>query len=370
MNKKLLLMGHWDGRGGSQTAFRMLIDFANQEGYDLKVIAISDHLDGKILADNTPVISAIPHKTGTVLLKINKLLGLFAAGIRTKAWAPEIFVSVGLNNSALTIARFMGSKTFKIGQEFIADRPIDDPLWLKSLSLFDGIAVQAPAMLACHRQVQPDIDGVNWLPCFPEPPIADVIQKNSAGKDGVVRISYFGRLAGNKGLDLLLTALAHPEIPADLSIDIWGKGEEEQRLKDLNSSLALTGRVRFMGPYPEGRTGAEQMASYDCLVLCSTRTEGLPLILLEAMAYGLPIMATNVGAIRDCCVDNPDAILIEPNEKSIVAGLQQVYQRVVNHRFDPDRQRQFYQKEFSYPVMASRWRKCLEEPRKFFYGHR
>ena len=230
----------------------------------------------------------------------------------------------------------------------------------------DGIAFQAPSMLNYWLKNGVNINTVNWLPCFPEPPIEGILRKDYEPSSGVIRLAYFGRLAGNKGLQLLLRALAAPIVPSKVMLYIWGIGTEEGKLKELTAELGLLDRVKFLGAYPGSEEGADLMASYDALVLCSTGAEGLPLILLEAMAYGLPFLSTNVGAIKDCCENNPDTILVQPTLEDITIGLSTLVHRIETGDFDAQRLRLFYENHFSYQVMALRWRTCFQNPINFF----
>jgi hypothetical protein len=77
-------------------------------------------------------------------------------------------------------------------------------------------------------------------------------------------------------------------------------------------------------------------------------------------------LATDVGAIKDCCIDNPDAILVNPTVESISDGIVDFCNGILNNKFIPERQKQFYENNFSYPIMANRWDKCLENPKVFF----
>lgn len=368
--KKIILMGHFDGYGGSQTAFKKLVEFVSNEGHSICLIIISDYPKNVVEYFNGyDIIGIIPHKVASFITKIRKFMLLLIFGIKLRIQKADVFINIGLNNSSNLLAHFLKKSCFKISQDFIADRIATDPIWNKTKASFDGIAVQSPAMIAAWKKNLNQATGINWLPCFPESPAA-IAKRNVIHNEGdLVRIAYFGRLAGNKGLDLLLNAFSDPKIPKNLLLDIWGEGDEKENLIKLCQKHNIGNRVKFNCTYPEGRSGAEKMVFYDCLVLCSTKTEGLPLILIEAMAYGLPFMATDIGAISDCCINNPDAVLIQPNKDSITIGLIDIYHRIVTNSFDSERLIAFYNLNFSYKVMSNRWRECLKNPSNFFYEH-
>ncbi|WP_183559887.1 glycosyltransferase [Mucilaginibacter sp. SP1R1] len=366
--KRILLMGHVDGLGGAQTAYRELFDFVNKAGYDVKIINITD--DNKPPFGTDVLVGSVEHKVTGALPKAKKYNSLLKAGIRAKFFRPDIFVSVGLSNSSNFITRFLANDCFKIAQDFIANRLVDDEIWCVSRNNFNGIALQAPSMLNYWQSTLSNISGVNWLPCFPEPPVKGVLRVKKQLQQKQIKLAYFGRLAGNKGLPLLFKALSSLPDSNSLVLDLWGKGEEEANLRKVVNELDLEAKVNFLGGYPAKKAGAELMASYDGLVLTSTEMEGLPLILLESMAYGLPFMATNIGAIRDCCIDNPDTILVQPTQDDITIGLSVLIARIRSNDFDPSRLRLFYEQKFSHEVMASRWKECFDDPKQFFYESR
>jgi glycosyltransferase involved in cell wall biosynthesis len=363
---RVLVMGHTDGQGGAQTAFRELFNFIRREGYDVKLIALTDNITREQPYDADHLLGRIAHEGKPGILHIRKIFGLAWAAFRARRFKPDIFICVGLNNSSNLIARFAGDQCFKIGQDFIAGRSGEDAIWKSAGKALDGIALQAPSMLEWWKKSRIGINGINWLPCFPGPPVAGIRRSNDPRTNPEIRLAYFGRLAGNKGLSLLFGALASKNSLPHISLDIWGRGEEEDALKNLSAQLGLNSRVRFLGAYPGKEEGARLMASYDALVLCSTTMEGLPLVLLEAMAYGLPVLATDVGAIHDCCADNPDAILVEPNQEAIAYGLETLAQRITSGDFDSTRISNFYKTHFSPEVMEARWRTCLQNPTLFF----
>lgn len=364
--KKILLIGHTDGLGGAQTAYRELFDFIKQEGYDVKIINLTDRTIKEQPFGQDILIGCIEHKVSGAFQKIKKYLSLISAGLSAKFFHPDIFVSIGLSNSANFISVFLPDNCFKIAQDFIANRSKEEIIWNESRKKFNGIAVQAPSMLNYWKATLDNPTDVNWLPCFPQPPVEGVLKTMDSKPKTQIKLAYFGRLAGNKGLPLLFNALATLPNSSNLALDLWGKGEKEADLKQLAKELNIEKKIKFLGGYPGEREGAELMASYDALVLTSTEMEGLPLILLESMAYGLPFMATNIGAIADCCIGNSEAILVQPTQDNITIGLALLVSNIQNNLFDPKRLRQYYERNFSPGVMASRWKECLDNPQIFF----
>lgn len=358
-NPTLVLMGHADGFGGAQTAFRKMIVFLKGEHYNLRLIFISDEL---VYADEAKELLGIVRHKAKGFKKILKFIQLIKAGLALRIIKPDLFITIGLSSSANFLIRFLAKKAFTIGQDFIANRPVNDALYVNSLHAFKGIVVQSPSML--DNLPVKRTSKTNWLPCFPNEPIKG-ITKSKWEKNGL-KFCYFGRLAGNKGLDLAIKSFYESIILKDVSFEIWGQGSEEEKLKKLVSELSLNNQVIFKGPYPSGEDGARLMVSYDALILTSTDTEGLPLTLLESMAYGLPFVTTNIGAIKDCCVDNPDVILIEPNLKSIQNGLELMKSKLLSNEININRLKDYYQENFSTEIMKKRWINCITNPQTFF----
>jgi glycosyltransferase involved in cell wall biosynthesis len=111
--------------------------------------------------------------------------------------------------------------------------------------------------------------------------------------DGHRVIGWVGRLGREKGADIMLAAL--PRLPADHALSIIGAGPEGERLRALARSLGIESRVTWHGSIADA---GRLMAAFDVFAL-SSRTEGTPIVLLEAMAAGTPIVATDVGGVAD-----------------------------------------------------------------------
>jgi len=110
-------------------------------------------------------------------------------------------------------------------------------------------------------------------------------------RTATLRLLYVGRLTANKGVDVLLRALQDRPLPAGAEVVLVGTGPEASPLRALAEGLP----VRFVGEVPESALFA-WYADSDAFVF-PTRYEGMPTVILEAMAAGLPIIASDIGAV-------------------------------------------------------------------------
>jgi len=133
-----------------------------------------------------------------------------------------------------------------------------------------------------------------------------------------LRVLYVGRLVPEKGVQFLLEAIAsvNREIPVELGI--VGSGPYESYLKKMAKKLEIEQLINFFGWVPWGERLFQIMREADVLVLPST-TEGLGLILIEAMSQGLPVIASKVGGIREIVEDEISGLLVEPGDSEAIA---------------------------------------------------
>ena len=117
------------------------------------------------------------------------------------------------------------------------------------------------------------------------------------------------RLSEQKGITYLLKAM--PEVIAkypDITLIIAGKGVLREKLEKEAKKLGVEDNVYFIGPRMDI---AELLNIFDLYVLPSI-WEGLPMVVIEAMAAKCPILATNVGGNGQAIVNGESGILIEP----------------------------------------------------------
>lgn len=137
-----------------------------------------------------------------------------------------------------------------------------------------------------------------------------------ARKEGFV-IGIVGRMVSLKRHDLAIDTLAflRKQLNLPASLLIVGEGPEQNNLEGKAEAASVSGSVFFTGacdnPYP-------LLAGLDCLLICSDH-EGVPMVMLEAMALGRPIVAHNVGGMHEA-IDGTDAgILVDQQKPELYA---------------------------------------------------
>ncbi len=137
---------------------------------------------------------------------------------------------------------------------------------------------------------------------------ADRVQARATfGMNDEFALLSVGYLIERKGHHLVIEAL--PQLP-DVTLYIAGEGKEESNLRALAERIGVAGRVHFLGALPQSRLCTLYNA-VDCLVLASSR-EGWANVLLEAMACGTPVVASNVWGTPEV-VASPAAGVLMPS---------------------------------------------------------
>lgn len=127
-----------------------------------------------------------------------------------------------------------------------------------------------------------------------------------------------GRLVRQKGFDVLLEAFGRLG-PSTAGVDllIAGDGPERAGLEAARARLGLAGRVHFLGSLAQDRVAS--LYGGALLVACPSRWEGLPLVCLETMASGRPLIATAVDGIPDAVRHGETGVVIPPERPDALA---------------------------------------------------
>jgi len=177
------------------------------------------------------------------------------------------------------------------------------------------IAVSRPLV---HRLVRSGVprERIHCVPNGFAPP-AYILERSAArqklglGGDACVA-AWVGRLSKEKGPDVMLEAISQCDPPWQLSV--IGDGPERDRLRQQAARLGIGDRVTWHGFVSNA---GSLLAAFDAFVL-SSRTEGTPIALFEAMHAGVPVVATRVGGVPDVIAPT-HALLVPPEHPRMIA---------------------------------------------------
>ena len=191
-------------------------------------------------------------------------------------------------------------------------------LELRAFRRFDAVVVVSRPLVERVGASGVAASRIHLVPNAYLPPAAPALDRAAArgalGIDaGAFAVGWVGRLSREKGADVMLDALAAVRGPAVTGVFV-GTGPESAALLAQTASLGLGERVRWAGAVPGA---ASLLRAFDVVVL-SSRTEGTPMILLEAMGAGVPVIATAVGGVPDV-VSPAEALLVAPERPAELA---------------------------------------------------
>jgi len=170
---------------------------------------------------------------------------------------------------------------------------------------------------------------------------------------------HVARLQRIKDQPTLLRAVRQVvDVEPDFQLDIVGDGPDRAELHALAQDLELDGHVRFLG----SRDDVSRLLSSASLFVLSSLSEGIPLTLLEAMATGLPAVATDVGGNREIVIPGETGLLVPAGSPPALAeALRALWA-------DPDRARRLgaagrrrVEQEFDMRQVVARYENLYQE---------
>jgi len=180
--------------------------------------------------------------------------------------------------------------------------------------------VEADAVTACSAQTLVDAEQFTGIDLGDRgsviPGGVDVERFSTAQPENRARpyLLGAGRHVNVKGFDTLIGAyrLVLDQLPGAPDLVIAGDGEERPKLEMLAAAREISDRVEFVGQYD--RSDIARLFKGCTLFVLPSRAEGLPLVSLEAMAAGKPVVATRVGGIPEVVIDGVTGLLVSPDD--------------------------------------------------------
>ncbi len=153
----------------------------------------------------------------------------------------------------------------------------------------------------------------NPAPAVPELAPRDELRER-LGMDGPT-LAFAGRLTAQKSLHVALDAVAQIE---GVTLLIAGDGDELASLRTRSRELGLNGRVHFLGAQPRERV-LELFRAADAAILPSA-WENFPHTVVEALAAGTPVIATDVGGVGEAVEDEQNGLLVPAGDAAAFAA--------------------------------------------------
>jgi glycosyltransferase involved in cell wall biosynthesis len=306
--------------GGLETAVRMLACGQRDRGHSVQVIATIDHggsepaVLGALRATGVPVSTIVA--PGRAYLHEWREFGGALARFR-----PDVVHTHGYRADLIagTSARRAGLPTTTTLHGFVGGDwklRLYERLQRRSLRSFDAV-VAVSARMRDDMAARVDAARLHVIPnAFAAS--GTRLSREEARRELEIppdqfRLGWVGRLSVEKGPDVMIRALADAGA-SNAHLSIIGDGVERPRIERLAGELGVLDRVTFHGVRQDA---AALLSAFDGVVL-SSRTEGTPIVLLEAIAAGTPVIATAVGGIPD--VVQAEHAIVVPAENPAALG--------------------------------------------------
>jgi glycosyltransferase involved in cell wall biosynthesis len=231
--------------------------------------------------------------------------------------------------------------------------PVIRLLWKRSA----GIVANSAGLRALARRFAPEMEievipnGVDARTFHP------ALTDETA--PGPVRLLFVGRVVFQKGLDVLLRALA-ALAARDFHLEIIGDGDQRAPLSAEIERLGLGGKITFAG-WCDRAAIAERYRRADLFVFPS-RDEGMPNVVLEAMASGLPIVATVIAGSEDLVRAGENGCLVPPEDATaLAAALDRLIAQPELRRTMGRASREIVEREYTWTRVAACYLELLRE---------
>lgn len=224
----------------------------------------------------------------------------------------------------LVVARLCGAKVLyqvhggALPQQFFARSRVLTAFLRWTLRWPAAIAVLAQVELEAYRRFAPGQHVLaipNAIDCVPYA----ALRRSRSDPARPLVLAYVGRLIRSKGVYEAVQAIG---IAAACGIKarlvVAGSGPEESALPEYAHQLGVASDVRFTGPV-YGEDKIRVLADADAFVFATYHPEGLPYALLEAMAAGLPVITSRIGAIPDVVTDGVHGLFVPPRDAQAIA---------------------------------------------------
>lgn len=168
-------------------------------------------------------------------------------------------------------------------------------------------------------------------------------ERETKENDSILRLIFLGRISPFKGLDILIEAVSGLQ-EEKVRLDIFGSSQDDSYEKECREKSRHKQNIKWGGSLPQSQV-IQSLRGYDALCLCSTFSEMSPLVIQEAFAAGIPVIASNVYGNAEQVKTNVNGLLFQFKS---VKDLQKQLQRCIDE-----------------PNLLNKLKKNIQKPRSF-----
>lgn len=294
--------------GGAERVVVSLARGAVAAGHEVAVASAPGELAEELAGDRfaLPLVRRRPANVPRVVIALRRAL---------RAWRPDL---VHCHNPAMAVVTALATFRGRRPPALVSVHGVPEEDWPTTARL---LRLAGLPVVACGPGVAEALQEQGYTPVAtiangisPAPPPADrSALYREWGLPAELRLVVApGRLVAAKNHALAIRAVA--EVP-EAALGILGEGPLLAELEAEAQRVGVSGRVVFAGVRTDARA---IMGASDAVVLAS-RSEGLPLTALEALAAGTPLVATAVRGLRELLVSDRDALLVRPDDENALA---------------------------------------------------
>ncbi|BAW01136.1 glycosyltransferase [Thermus thermophilus] len=316
-------------RGGAETQLLLLASGLKRRGWQVRVVSMlppedfaEELREGGVPVDSLGMTRGVPDPRA--LWRFSRVLREFRPSVvhahmihaNLLARLTRLFVRV-------PVLVCTAHNTIEVGRGFRTESAVHlayrltDPLCdLTTQVSLEGYRRYLEGRAAPPKKLRYVPNAVDLERFAPDPALRQEMRKALGLSEEAFLWLAVGRLEEAKDYPTLLQAFAlvvktHPKA----TLFVVGKGILESSLRDLVRSLGLEASVRFLGLRKDVPA---LMCAADAYVL-SSAWEGMPMVLLEAHASGLPVVSTDVGGVREVVRDGVSGYVVPPRDPSALA---------------------------------------------------
>jgi len=328
----------WRFKGGIQTHTWQLAKALTAQGHQLSILTAGSFKKEAFSWEKDGInIIEIPYLPGRYIKPVAALAEELAFNVAVKKWVKahqqdyQVIHAQGRSGYLLYTNNSIRPKLVNtihglISRESKGLKPWKLSSWLHialASNFESGMMKHASQCLSVSADLQADIHQIR-------PDTAPVVIPNGVDCDQnepmmlgrkPARFLFIGRLHQVKGILPLVKAMANA--PEEITLDLIGNGPQKKTIEDMIVRLSLQKRVRLLGEHSNEKV--QTIIPYYQAVVLPSHYETQGIVLLEANAHAVPVIASDIAAIRESVTDGENGLLCEPaNGKAFVEAMVQM----------------------------------------------